>query len=119
MEHTIKNNIDFNEFLSIQEKLDIRVGLILSCERVPKSKKLVKLSVLFESDDIKTVVTNLGEKFEPEVFVNEKALFVVNLVPSTMMGITSEAMILAAESIYSKDRVSFSLNDYLVGSKVL
>jgi methionyl-tRNA synthetase len=91
----MKTKIPFSEFLEIEKKLEIKIGLITEAERIPKSKKLLKLKVNFGGDnEIKTVVTNLGETFEPEYFVGINTPFITNLEPTTMMGVLSEAMIL-------------------------
>jgi len=113
-----KQQITFEEFLEIEKKLDIRIGQIISAERIQKSKKLLKLIVVFgeEENEIKTVVTNLGEKFDPERFIGVACPFIMNLVPSTMMGVTSEAMIMVAESMTDGN---IDLDNYSIGSKLL
>lgn len=111
-----KEKIEFSEFLEIEKKLEIRFGQVVSAERVPKSKKLLKLLVIFgiEESDEKTVVTNLGEQFEPDEFLGLTFPFVTNLQPSTMMGITSEAMIMVGNN-----NGVVELDDYSLGSKLL
>jgi len=97
---TTKDKISFSEFLEIEKKLDIRVGQIVAAERVPKSNKLLKLTVRFglEEADKKTVVTNIGTTHDPEDLIGKISPFIVNLEPVTMMGIVSEAMIVAGTS---------------------
>ncbi len=95
----MKEQIEFTEFLEIEKKLDIRIGEITAAERVPKSDKLLKLTVSFGPNEwvegsVKTVVTNIGSNFEPETLVGALCPFIVNLKPSKMMGIISEAMIM-------------------------
>lgn len=96
-----KEQIDFSQFLEIESKLDIRIGQIVAAERVPKSDKLLKLSVIFgiEEEDERTVVTNIGSQFEPDDLLALTFPFIVNLKPSKMMGITSEAMIIIGKTI--------------------
>ena len=113
---TTKDQIEFSEFLEIEKKLDIRIGQVLDAERVPKSNKLLKLTVNFNfpDEELKTVVTNLGGEFEPEHFEGYKFPFIVNLKPSKMMGIVSEAMIMVA-----KNQDIIELDDFSAGSILL
>ena len=74
-----KDKISFSDFLSIQEKLDIRVGQIVRVEKVPKSDKLLKLSVIFDMDHEKTVITNIGSTITPEHLLGLTMPFIVNL----------------------------------------
>lgn len=115
----MKPQITFDEFLDIQSKLEITIGRIESVERIPKSKKLLKLSVSFRYDDTetKTVVTNIGDKFTPEELLGLKMPFITNLAPSTIMGVNSEAMIMVGES-YSED-IGLEVKDYSIGTKLL
>jgi len=111
-----KELIEFDEFLEITNKLEVIYGQVVSAERVPKSKKLLKLTVIFGVDesDEKTVVTNLGDKFEPEEFEGLTLPFVTNLVPSTIMGIVSQAMIMVPTN-----HGKVELEEYSLGSKLL
>jgi len=115
---SIKPQITYDEFLEIESKLDIRIGKILTSERIPKSKKLLKLSVDFGSFGIKTVVTNLGDLYEPECFSDLTMPFITNLKPSVMMGIESEAMILVGEKV-DGDNSKLEFNNYSIGTVLL
>ncbi len=110
-----KEKIDFKTFLEIEKKLEIKVGYILTAERVPKSDKLLKLSVSFADNDIKTVVTNIGNKIDPEELFGISCPFITNLEVSKIMGITSEAMIMVGETTNGK----IELRNYLIGTKLL
>lgn len=116
----MKDKITFQEFLEIEKKLEIHIGTIQEAERVPKSTKLLKLKVEFRKDEFKTVVTNIGDKFEPDNLIGCRAPFITNLQSASMMGIISEAMIMVGEF---KDSVgTMSVVDskfYLSGSKLL
>jgi methionine--tRNA ligase beta chain len=92
----MKEQIEYLDFIDIEKKLEVMVGQVVSATRVPKSDKLIQLSVIFgvNEEDEKVVVTNLGQTFEPEEFLGVTFPFVMNLKPSKMMGITSEAMIM-------------------------
>ena len=75
------------------EKLDIRVGTILSVEEVPKSNKLLRLTVDL-GDHRRTILAGMkGERANPQDVVGLQALFVVNLEPRRMAGETSEGML--------------------------
>lgn len=83
--------ISFNEF----QKLDLRVGRILGAENIPKSKKLVKLTV--DIGEERTVVAGIAGHYSTEELVGKQVVIVANLEPAKLMGIESEGMILAAE----------------------
>ncbi|WP_420421013.1 methionine--tRNA ligase [Simkania sp.] len=85
-----KQPVDFEQF----QQLDLRVGLILSAEPVPKSKKLLKLEVDFGIEK-RTIVSGIAKGFpDPSVLVGKKATFVVNLKPVKLMGVESQGMLL-------------------------
>jgi methionyl-tRNA synthetase len=115
-----KDKIPFSEFLEIEKKLDIRIGQIVAAERVPKSNKLLKLTVIFgaNEEDQKTVVTNIGSTHEPDDLLAMPMPFIVNLEPVTMMGIVSEAMIVVGTNDYA-DKPQVGLYDFSVGSKLI
>jgi methionyl-tRNA synthetase len=74
---------------------DLRVAEVRSAERVPKSKKLIKMSV-FTGEDERTIVAGIGTKYTPEELVGRKVVIVANLQPAKLMGIESNGMVLAA-----------------------
>lgn len=115
----MKPQITFDEFLEIESKLEITIGRIEAVERVPKSKKLLKLNVSFRYDDTetKTIVTNIGDKFSPEELLGLKMPFITNLAPTTIMGITSEAMIMVGQS-YS-EHIGMEVKDFSIGTKLI
>ncbi|HEY5599689.1 MAG TPA: methionine--tRNA ligase [Candidatus Manganitrophaceae bacterium] len=78
-------------------KLDLRVGLILAAEKVPNSKKLLKLQVDIGSER-RQVVAGVGTKYAPESLIGKKIVLVVNLQPAKIMGVESQGMLLAAGS---------------------
>ena len=87
-----KANISFDDFM----KLDIRVGTILEAEKVPKTKKLLKLKIDTGIDQ-RTVVSGIAEFFAPEDIVGKQVSILVNLEPREIKGIQSQGMILMAE----------------------
>ena len=85
----VKKEIAFEDF----QKIDIRVGTILSVDDVPKSRKLVSLEVDF-GDHQRTILAGMKqEREDPADVVGQQALFVVNLPPRTMAGCVSEGML--------------------------
>ena len=84
-------------YASIEDfrKIDLRVGKVLSAERVPGSEKLLKLTVDLGSEQ-RQVVAGVAKKYTPEDLVNKKVIVVANLKPAHLMGVESQGMILAA-----------------------
>jgi len=87
----LKEAITFGEF----EKLDLRVAQVLEAEKVPKSKKLLRL-LLDLGFEKRTVVSGIALSYEPEQMVGKKVILIANLAPAKIMGIESQGMILAA-----------------------
>jgi methionyl-tRNA synthetase len=88
-----KENISYDDFV----KMDIRTGTILEAERVPKTKKLLKLKV-DTGIDKRTVVSGIAEFYEPEKIIGRQVVILVNLAPREIKGIISQGMILMAEN---------------------
>lgn len=76
-------------------KMDLRVAQIIEAIKVPKSKKLLKLTVDLGFEK-RTVVSGIALSFEPEQLIGRKVILVANLAPATIMGIESRGMVLAA-----------------------
>jgi methionyl-tRNA synthetase len=76
-------------------KLDLRVARVVAAERVPKSRKLLKLEVDLGTER-RTLVAGIAEAYEPEALVGRVVGMVANLKPATVMGVESNGMILAA-----------------------
>jgi methionyl-tRNA synthetase len=74
---------------------DLRVAEVRAAERVPKSKKLMQLTV-FTGDEERTIVAGIATKYTPEELVGRKIVIVANLQPAKLMGIESNGMVLAA-----------------------
>ncbi|CUI16999.1 methionyl-tRNA synthetase [Candidatus Protochlamydia naegleriophila] len=88
----LKPAIDIEDF----RKLDLRVGVILKAEPVPKSKKLFKLFVDIGVEQ-RAVVAGVGEFYKAEDLIGRKVVVVANLKPAVLMGIESQGMLLAAK----------------------
>jgi methionyl-tRNA synthetase len=78
------------------QKVDLRVAEVLAAERMPKSKKLLKLSIRV-GEETRTLVAGVAEHYEPADLVGRKVVIVANLQPATLMGVESNGMVLAAE----------------------
>ena len=76
-------------------KVELRVAKVLAAERVPKSKRLLKLSVDVGTEQ-RTLVAGIAEAYEPEALVGRTVVIVFNLQPATLMGVESNGMVLAA-----------------------
>jgi methionyl-tRNA synthetase len=76
-------------------KIDLRVGEILSCEKVKKADKLLQLSVKVGAE-MRTVVSGIAEYYQPKELIGKKVIVVANLKPAKLRGIESRGMILAA-----------------------
>lgn len=88
-----KENIAFDDF----GKIDIRVGTVLEAEKVPKTKKLLKLKIDTGLDK-RTVVSGIAEYYKPEDLIGRQVSILVNLEPKKLKGIESQGMILCAEN---------------------
>ena len=87
-----KAECSFEDF----QKMDIRVSTILEAEKLPKTKKLLKLTI-DTGIDKRTIVSGIAEHFTPEELVGQQVLVLANLAPRDFKGIASQGMILMAE----------------------
>ena len=83
--------ISIDDFL----KVELRVARVLAAERVPKSSRLLKLSVDVGTEQ-RTIVAGIAEAYEPETLVGRTVVIVFNLKPAKLMGVESNGMVLAA-----------------------
>ena len=110
----IKPEVSLDDF----EKLDIRVGHILNCEKVKKSKKLLKFTIDDGSGVERTICSGIAAYYEPEQLVGKDVLFVANFAPRKMMGIESQGMILSAVNFDGSLNVTSLLGKVKPGSQV-
>ena len=110
----IKPEVSFEDF----EKLDIRVGHILNCEKVKKSKKLLKFTIDDGSGVERTICSGIAAFYEPEQLIGKDVLFVANFAPRKMMGIESQGMILSAVNFDGSLNVTSLLGKVKPGSQV-
>ena len=87
-----KELISFEDF----SQLDLRVGTILTAEKVKKTKKLLQLEVDM-GNEVRTIVSGIAESFSPEEVVGRKVTVLTNLAPRTIRGVESQGMLLMTE----------------------
>ena len=110
----IKPTIAFEDF----EKLDIRVGTVTACERVPKMKKLLRFDIA-DGLENRVIVSGIAQHYEPEELVGKQVCFIANLAPRTFKnGLTSEGMILSALNADGTLAVICPEKNVLPGSEV-
>ena len=85
--------IEYTDFA----KLDMRVGLIIQCERVPESKNLFKLIIDCGEKEKRQIIAGISQFYSPEELVKRKVVVLVNLKPKNIMGLESNGMLLAAD----------------------
>ncbi len=90
----IREVVDFSDF----EKLDIRVGTVLECNKVPKADKLLQF-LIEDGLDKRTIVSGIAKHYKPEDLVGKQVCFIANLAPRKLKGIESQGMILSAENV--------------------
>ena len=88
-----KDTIGFDDFT----KLDMRVGTILEAEKIPKTKKLLKLKVDV-GIDVRTIVSGIAQSFSAEEVIGQRVIVLVNLAPRKLRGVESQGMILMSDT---------------------
>ena len=107
-----KAEIVFDDFA----KVDLVVGEIRHCEKLPKSDKLLK-SIIFDGERERTILSGIAQWYTPEEMVGKKVVIVANLAPRKMRGVMSEGMILAADH-GDAAKVVFIDSDVAPGSRI-
>jgi methionyl-tRNA synthetase len=108
-----KDEISFDDFV----KTDIRIGTILEAEKVPKTKKLLKL-LIDTGIDKRTVVSGIAEYYKHEDIIGKKVSILVNLSPRKIRGIESHGMILMAENHNGELSFISPDKDFVNGSEI-
>jgi len=87
-----------SEMITIEEfkRLDIRIARVVQAEPVPKTEKLLKLTIDL-GGETRTIVAGIAETYTPEQLVGKQIVVLVNLQPAVIRGVVSEGMLLAAE----------------------
>ena len=89
----VKENVAFEDFM----KVDIRVGTVLQCSRVPKADKLLQFRIADGLEE-RTILSGIAQHYpNPEELVGTQVCFIANFEPRKLRGIMSEGMILSAE----------------------
>jgi methionyl-tRNA synthetase len=104
--------LSFDDF----KKLDLRVAEIIAAEKIKKSDRLLKLTVM--APDVRTVVAGIAEYYSPEELIGRQVIMVANLKPTTLMGVSSHGMILAAKNEQGRLTLSALAESMAPGSKV-
>ena len=111
----VKENIQFDTF----EKLDIRVGTVLECEKVHKADKLLRF-LLDDGLQQRTILSGIAAYYpNPQELVGRQVCFIANLEPRKLRGIFSEGMILSAENADGSLALVQPTKEVLPGSKVV
>ena len=91
--HPVKSNVSFDEFM----KMDIRVGSVLECQKVPKADKLLQFRIADGLVD-RTIISGIAQYYpHPEELIGTQVCFIANFEARKLRGIMSEGMILSAE----------------------
>ena len=98
MESKAEVKTTFKEEVSIEDfdKLDIRIGTVMDCQKHPKADKLLVFDIKCGSDR-RTIVSGIAQYYQPEDLIGKKVAFIANLAPRKLRGIESKGMILSAE----------------------
>ena len=108
-----KDEATFDDFM----KMDIRLGTILSAEKVKKADKLLKLEV-DTGIDKRTIVSGIAQHYSPEEVVGKTVTVLLNLAPRKIRGVESQGMILMAENKEGKLSFVSPEKDFDPGSEV-
>ena len=98
-------------------KIDLRVGVVLVAERVPKSDKLLRLEVNIGTE-VRQVLAGIAEAYAPETLIGRKVVIVANLAPRKMRGLESNGMIVAASLDDGKPVLASFLEDVPAGARL-
>ena len=98
-------------------KVELRTAKVLTAEKVPNSRKLVKMTIDAGSEQ-RTLVAGIAEAYEPEALVGRTVVAVYNLKPAKLMGIESNGMILAASPEGGKPVLVAFDGDIAPGSRI-
>ena len=93
------------------------MGKVIECEKVPKSKKLLRFTLQVGSET-RQILSGISQFHEPEELIGKNVLFIANFKPRTMMGLESNGMILSAE-FEDKLTVLTTLNDIQSGAEIV
>ncbi len=112
-DHSEKEAIDLEVF----DKVQLKIAKVIACEKVEKSKKLLKLTVKL-GEETRTVVSGIALAYTPEELVGKKLAMITNLKPAKLCGIVSEGMIICAEDSEGKLAFLTPEKDIADGSQI-
>lgn len=110
----VKDVVQFEDF----QKLDIRVGVVKACEKLKKSKKLLRFTLDDGSGQDRIILSGIAQWYEPEQLVGTRVLFIANLAPRKIMGEESHGMILSAVNYDGNLSVTTTMGAVKGGSTV-
>jgi len=99
-------------------KVELRVGQVISAERVKGADKLLHLKVDLAEAEPRSIVAGIAEAYAPEVLIGRKVVIVANLAPRKLRGLTSNGMIVAASVEGGKPVLAGFLEDIPVGARL-
>jgi methionyl-tRNA synthetase len=99
-------------------KVDLRVGQVVSAERVKGADKLLHMKVDIGEEQPRTIVAGIAESYEPEKMIGRKVVIVANLQPRKLRGIESNGMIVAASLEGGKPVLAGFLEDIPIGARL-
>jgi methionyl-tRNA synthetase len=110
----VKENVAFEDF----QKMDIRVGTVLDCQKVPKADKLLQFRIADGLQD-RTILSGIAQHYpNPEELIGTQVCYIANFEPRKLRGIMSEGMILSAEDADGKLILIQPKNTVTNGSQV-
>ena len=100
------------------KKVEIRLGEVLSAERVPETDKLLRLTVTFGEEEPRQIISGIAEHVDPEHVVGKKFPFVTNLEPRVIRGLESNGMILGVSAQEGAFALLEPTHDVVAGSYI-
>jgi methionyl-tRNA synthetase len=110
----VKEEVTFDVFT----KLDIRVGKVLECTKVPKADKLLQFKI-DDGLDGRTILSGIASYYQPEELIGKNVCFIANLAPRKIKGIESQGMILSAENADGSLAIIQPVKEVPAGSEVV
>ena len=110
-----------DQFITIDDfiKVELRIGEVKVCERIPKADKLLRFEIDLGEEKPRQILAGLAEYYEPEKLIGRKVVVVANLKPRMMRGLESQGMICAA-SLTQEDvpAIATFLEDVKIGARL-
>ena len=98
-------------------KVELRVALVKTAERVPKADKLLRLEVDL-GNEVRQIVAGIAESYAPETLIGRKVVIVANLAPRKLRGLESNGMVVAASPEGGKPVLASFLEDVPIGTRL-